>query len=205
MDSEHSIDMILHSIHRLGELIEKVVDETYKLFNDNDIESRKDTWREVSNLGSVIEELRRIIIHDILMYVVKYQPLGRDLVASYVLLNITYDIYRISRYCREIAKADQILAPKSGIANLELREIFEKANIAVKYSITDLLDLKPSNRGKIQEIDEFIDNYYAETMRSIIEGETTTSIKALKLLVIRHIERIIDHTQYIEQYLSELY
>lgn len=92
------------------------------------------------------------------------------------------------------------------MARTELDHLFEKAHEAVKYAIKDLLELKLLNKEKVESADSLIDTVtvYASMLRKIIEWDKIPSFKALELIIIRHIERIIDHTQYIEQYLAEL-
>lgn len=204
MSAEHTLDSILHAITKLGHLIENVMNETSKLFISIDINTRNETWRAIEEISTSVEELRRNIIENILVYIARTQPLGRELITSYILLNTTYDAYRITRYCREIARVDRALAPSSGVADFGLKDLFEKAQEAVRLVISDLSSLKPAGKDRVSDIDRYVDEYYEDSIRSIIEREITTNVKALRLLVIRHIERIVDHANYIEHYLSEL-
>lgn len=204
MDSEYSLTSILHSIAKLAVLIENVMDTTSKLFRANDLIEREKAWSIIEELSTSVEEIRKAIIENILVYIAKTQPLGKDLVTSYVILNVTYDAYRVTRYCREIARVDKALAPSSSLSDLGLGDLFEKALEAIRLAMRDLSSLKPISKEKISEIDRYVDALYEESIKSIIEREITTSIKALRLLVVRHIERIVDHANYIEQYLSDL-
>ncbi|MEM0000445.1 MAG: PhoU domain-containing protein [Desulfurococcaceae archaeon] len=204
MLTSEELRLAMSIMHRMSRYVEDVMKETGKLFTLHDLNERKMVWEEVENIASMLEEARRDLIYRVLMYIVKAQPLGRDLITAYVLINIAYDLYRVSRYCREISKIDQLLAPKQGLADLGLSDLFSMAVDAVKAALEDLERQEPTNMKYVREIDSLVDSTYKETLRKTLSQASVPGIKTLGLLVVRHVERIVDHAHYIEQYLVEL-
>ncbi|MEM0470232.1 MAG: PhoU domain-containing protein [Desulfurococcaceae archaeon] len=204
MLTSEELRLAMSIMHRMSRYVEDVMKETGKLFTLHDLNERKMVWEEVENIASMLEEARRDLIYRVLMYIVKAQPLGRDLITAYVLINIAYDLYRVSRYCREISKIDQLLAPKQGLADLGLSDLFSMAVDAVKAALEDLERQEPTNMKYVGEIDSLVDSTYKETLRKTLSQASVPGIKTLGLLVVRHVERIVDHAHYIEQYLVEL-
>lgn len=204
MNSEYELENLVHVVHKMARIIEKVMIKTWELSISRDKDSRELVWRELDELSRTLEEMRKEVVHSTLMYVARVQPLGKDLLTAYVLINVAYDIYRISRYCREIARVDNLLIPTLTVADFGLRELFEKAVEAISCLVSDLIELKPANKECVEQVDTFVDGIYAEALKNILVTRSMPGYEALKLLIVRHIERIVDHAVYVERYLEEL-
>ncbi|MEM4582905.1 MAG: phosphate uptake regulator PhoU, partial [Desulfurococcaceae archaeon] len=53
-------------------------------------------------------------------------------------------------------------------------------------------------------IDYEVDSEYSKVLKEVATRELVSRETACKALLMRHIERIVDHVVYIEQYLKEL-
>ncbi|MEM2025681.1 MAG: PhoU domain-containing protein, partial [Desulfurococcaceae archaeon] len=100
---------VLGGVEHLRELMARmasttleVLEDTCSLFGQGDLEARRALWGRIDELSRELKELRRTLVNEVLTFMVKYQPLGRELRTSQTLIGIAYDVYRISRYCREI-------------------------------------------------------------------------------------------------------
>lgn len=192
-------------IQRMIKYTDQVITETTKLFTTRSVEERKEVWVKVDNLTSALEELRKEVINSILLYIARTQPLGLELMSSYAELSVAYDIYRISRYCREIVLVDALLAPAYGVADIEgMLEVYNKAAEAVKLALRDLEEQRPINRHKVVAIDNEIDAYYSNLLKYVASSSSVPNLVAFKVLIMRHVERIVDHAHYIEGYLEEI-
>jgi phosphate transport system protein len=171
----------------------------------NDDSEREKTWQEIENISANLEVLRREFVNEVLVFIARRQPLGRELLIANALISIAYDMYRISRYCREIARIDSILPQTSKLNTIkDLQKIFIEAIKAVEASLEDLIDFIPKRLNIVKEVDNNIDEIYREVLREITTNPIIPREKAVKALIMRHIERIVDHAQYIEQYLSTI-
>jgi phosphate transport system protein len=185
--------------------LKSVVYATQRLIETSELEERRRLWSEIENTVMLLDELREQFINEVLLFIAQEQPLGRDLLVSHVLLGIAYDALRISRYCREIARIDSMLAPTSGLNNIvSLSHTFKRAIEAVEASLHDLEEFNTRRKNIVAEIDRYIDEVYKTTLLEVTSSSTVQRELALKALLMRHIERIVDHAQYIEQYLEKL-
>jgi phosphate transport system protein len=185
--------------------LKSVVYATQRLIETSELEERRRLWSEIENTVILLDELREQFINEVLLFIAQEQPLGRDLLVSHVLLGIAYDALRISRYCREIARIDSMLAPTSGLNNIvSLSHTFKRAIEAVEASLHDLEEFNTRRKNIVAEIDRYIDEVYKTTLLEVTSSSTVQRELALKALLMRHIERIVDHAQYIEQYLEKL-
>jgi phosphate transport system protein len=185
--------------------LKSAVYATQRLIETSELEERRRLWSEIENTVILLDELREQFINEVLLFIAQEQPLGRDLLVSHVLLGIAYDALRISRYCREIARIDSMLAPTSGLNNIvSLSHTFKRAIEAVEASLHDLEEFNTRRKNIVAEIDRYIDEVYKTTLLEVTSSSTVQRELALKALLMRHIERIVDHAQYIEQYLEKL-
>lgn len=193
--------IILH----MAEHTRNVIEKTAKLFSEIDPNARKRLWDEIDNMSSLLDRVRREFVNEVLTFMAKRQPLGKELLTAQTLLSIAYDVYRISRYCREIARIDSMLAPSSGVWQIEgIATMFSKAAKAVEKALEDLVKLRPSNIEEILRIDSEVDEYYKKLIMDVVSSTIVDRLTTLKVLIMRHIERIVDHANYIEDYLSDL-
>jgi phosphate transport system protein len=190
---------------RMAQNIKGILQVTEKLMSVSDVEQRKMFWREIENTAAILDRIRREFVNEVLVFIARRQPLGRELLASHVLISIAYDVYRISRYCREIARIDSMLAPSSGLSTVaNLSEAFREAEKAVEAALNDLIEFSPKRVGIVNEVDNHVDEAYKNVLLEVTSSTTVSREVAVKAIIMRHIERIVDHAQYIEQYLSEL-
>jgi len=190
---------------RMAQNIKGILQVTEKLMSVSDVEQRKMFWREIENTAAILDRIRREFVNEVLVFIARRQPLGRELLASHVLISIAYDVYRISRYCREIARIDSMLAPSSGLSTVaNLSEAFREAEKAVEAALNDLIEFSPKRVGIVNEVDNRVDEAYKNVLLEVTSSTTVSREVAVKAIIMRHIERIVDHAQYIEQYLSEL-
>jgi len=185
--------------------IENILYTTKKLMEVNDDSEREKTWQEIENTSVNLETIRREFVNEVLIFIARRQPLGRELLLANALISIAYDMYRISRYCREIARIDSMLPLSSKLNTIRnIQTIFEEAIKAVEASLNDLIDFTPKRSNIVKEIDNNVDEIYREIIQEVTTNSVVPREKAVKALIMRHIERIVDHAQYIEQYLSSI-
>lgn len=204
--------LLIEELERLKSILlhmasntKNVVKNTAQLFKETNLLEREKIRNEINNLSAILDKVRKEFVNEVLVFIARRQPLGRELLTAHTLISIAYDVYRISRYCREIAKIDAMLAPESSISNMKnMSEVFNKAVKAVENALNDLIELKPRNENIVMEIDNDIDNYYSSLLKEVVSKDNVDMFTTLKVLIMRHIERIVDHANYIENYLKDI-
>lgn len=171
MTSERGLENTVHVVRKMAELVGDAMSKTRKLFLSRSSEGRELIWEELNNLSIVLEGMREEVFYSTLMYVARVQPLGKDLLLAYMLINVAYDMYRISRYIREIARIDNLLYPSLSLADLRLEALYEKAFEAILCLVKDLAELRPFNKGCVEDVDAFVDNAYADALKSFLRDQ----------------------------------
>ncbi|MEM1693408.1 MAG: PhoU domain-containing protein, partial [Ignisphaera sp.] len=121
--------IILHMASHIRDIVSK----TSKLFKEIDMDSRRGIWEEIDSTSAMLDRIRKEFVNEVLVFMARRQPLGKELLISHTLISIAYDVYRISRYCREIARIDSVLAPQFSVANIRVvGDAFEEATRAVE-------------------------------------------------------------------------
>jgi len=136
------------------------------------------------------------LVNNILVFIARNQPLGVELVEASNLLYIVYDIYRFSRYSREI-----LIADRKGVRLYTpgLRELVEPAlnmaSEAVEYSYKVYFDGNSELLNQLKALGEESDRLYLSQLEKISRSTKVDNTDAIALLILRHIERIVDHAE----------
>lgn len=206
MSSIKELQRIKDTLLKMARLTGESIDKVNSLFMINgDLESRRKTWDEINEITVILENLRKELVTEVLVFIARRQPLGLELREAQIIISIAYDLYRISRYCKEMAKIDMLMMPESNVSRIEdIKRIINMATYIVKSIVKDIEELKPLSESTVLSIDYEVDNEYSRVLKEVATRELVSRETACKALLMRHIERIVDHVVYIEQYLKEL-
>lgn len=181
---------------RIRILIERMyshIDALFEMIQEM-LKSGEDVSGEFYERLLAVEELRMYITRDTLLYIARWQPLGNDLTKAEGFIKAAYDLYRISRYLREIVKLNNIAGP---LSNLQLNiEVLEKSRNMVKFAVRSILSSDSSMPQLVEQTDKDIDAYYEASLRELAK-EYVPREKAIEALFARHVERIADHATYL--------
>jgi len=145
-----------------------------------------------------IEMLRNELVRSSLIFMARFQPVGYELKLVHSIIDVSYDVFRIVRYCREIALV-------LSIARLEPREIsrdcLDALSIArdmVLKAVESLEREDAAEAQRVMEMDQRIDQIYREAMKALEPGNECIDRRvAVSIFLLRHLERIADHATYI--------
>ncbi len=118
---------------------------------------------------------------------IRYSPVAVDLRFIQSVIDVSYDLYRISRYAMEIERTARLV---DGPAELS-KKAFPLTEEAVRLSVDALRELDETLVGRLLELDRRIDEYYLLSLKELNERPET----ARDALVMRHLERISDHAK----------
>lgn len=183
----------LHNIIELG--ISALSTVTSLIERGGDYEA---ALREIERCMESIEMLRNDLVRGSLIYMARFQPIGYELKLVHSIIDVSYDIFRIVRYCREIALVLSIA--RLGPSDIS-RECLEAVSIArdmVMKAVESLERESVEGARLVMEMDQRIDQIYRESMKILEPGnESLDRRAAASLFLIRHLERIADHATYI--------
>jgi phosphate transport system protein len=148
---------------------------------------------EIEDGAALLDVLRRSSTEAILLFAMRYQPLGRDFKWVHSLLGVVYDMFRIGRYCREIALADRYVSRLSEESLRDLKEVVELAIEAYENAYRAFFEGCASCVDRVKEIDSRVDSLYMGLLKEVGSAGVVPSTTVAKVLVLRHIERVVDH------------
>jgi len=138
------------------------------------------------------EELKELAVE----IIARYQPVASDLRFIVSSMEVSYDLYRVSRYLAEIERmlrlAQNIRCNYDNVVRL-----YNVAEQMIYEAVNVFLERKVDEAQNIIEVDNTIDRAYVEGIEDAIRAQELSACDALKLLVLRHLERIGDHATYI--------
>lgn len=178
----------------------RVFANTISLVNAEDNVTRGELDLKIEEEVALLDILKREISEIILTYAIRYQPLGKDFRKIHTFLDVLYDVYRVGRYCREIMLVDKHVKKLSDESLKELREPLKLAREAYENAYQALFNECEKCSERVREIDDVIDELYMSYLREIGSRETLPNSAVAKALVLRHIERIVDHAVNIASY-----
>lgn len=182
---------------KLKSLIERLhshVDALFEAVLDSLKDGEKGVHRIVDERLVAVEELRHTIAIETLLFIARWQPLGRDLARAEGYIRASYDLFRIARYLREIVKLDEAAGPLSKVGvNLNA---LAKARDMVNKAVKALLSNDSKLASEVEEADREIDQYYESSVRELSRESIPRKV-AIEALFARHVERIADHATYI--------
>ncbi|ANF23593.1 phosphate signaling complex PhoU family protein [Thermococcus piezophilus] len=150
--------------------------------------ARKSLEGEFNSTGEIASKLHilRLGILDLVTeLLIRYSPVAGDLRYIQSAIDVSYDLYRISRYAMEIERTVKIV-----MAPVEISlEAFPLTEEAVKISVEAFSELDETLVGRLIEIDRQIDRYYLDSLMALRDNPK----KAVDALIMRHLERICDH------------
>ncbi len=182
---------------KLKSMIERLHSHVDALF-EAVLGSLKGGWKGIHHVVDerlvAIEELRHTIAIETLLFIARWQPLGRDLARAEGYIRASYDLFRIARYLREIVKLDEAAGPLSEVGvNLNA---LAKARDMVSKAVKALLSNDSKLASEVEAADREIDRYYEASVREL-SREPIPRKAAIEALFARHVERIADHATYI--------
>ncbi|MEM0174378.1 MAG: PhoU domain-containing protein [Sulfolobaceae archaeon] len=188
------IDLGLEKLH---ELLDRMIEET--IMTMNELLNLKTI--NVSRLDEISKRIRSIKdeVHDLVMeIIIRYQPVASDLRDLKSALEISYGLYRITRYIRDIVYT--IADSKVDFSQCKEAEI-ERVMKIVKNMLTHTLraykDRDEKLAREVIEMDKEVDEAFRRYFNKALSSGKTCDI--INLLILRSLERLADHCVYIAE------
>ncbi len=187
-DTNEDINHIEANLMRLF----KVAFESLKTVEEG---MNKGSAPDLSANTAYAEHLKDTIYSESLFFIAKWQPLGHELLYIESIIKVSYDLFRITRYANEIALT---LALVPGMKTSESTvEVARRAGAMVSSAFDALMTKKKEEAKKVDELDEYIDKAYRESLKILASKDEVSREEALECIILRQLERVADHATYI--------
>ena len=176
------------TLDRLYRLVSRILDKSLAALE-------KGEPIDVGDAVQIAEELKELVEYTATLFIARYQPLGDPLLEALSTIRVSYDLYRIARYSREITYT---IARIPGVTPPEdVLRAAENARQALQYAYKAYKTGDPKALEKVSELDEQVDKLYIARLDMLKAKTTLPTPDAAALLMLRHLERILDHEVYI--------
>jgi len=176
------------TLERLYRLVSRVLSKSL----DSLVEGRP---VDIDDEVAIAEELKGLVEYTATLFIARYQPLGDPLIEALSAIRVSYDLYRIARYARELTYTAARLPgvrPPGDVA-----EAAEAAKRGLEEAYKAYKTGDEGARRRVLEADERVDSLYIARLDMLREKQSLTAEEAAALLALRHLERILDHEVYI--------
>ncbi len=189
--ARRDLEHLYSNLDRMDGIVEKTLDSVTRALLE---------WRSIDLEEQLylVEMLMEMLEEQATFFIAKYQPLGPELLEAKAIIRASYDLYRISRYCREIARIIDAVGPgKSVEMPAEIREAIEITRGMVGEAYRAFRSRDGELKKRVEEKDDLIDGIYTGMLARLGSETSYTTGDVVALLVARHLERIADHAVYI--------
>ncbi|MGC9105990.1 MAG: phosphate signaling complex PhoU family protein [Thermoprotei archaeon] len=181
----------LHSaLNQMFELSSKVMDVL--------VERGPDAVNEIESISTKLRELKEEV-HDIAIeIIVRYQPLASDLRDLKSALEISYGLYRISRYVLDTARVFADSGLNYGQCFKEpVKDVTMKVREMLSLTFKAFKERDAIAASKVIGMDEEIDAAFRQFFAKAIK--CADPCDAADLMVMKYLERLADHCVYIAE------
>ncbi|ACS90924.1 MULTISPECIES: phosphate uptake regulator PhoU [Thermococcus] len=147
----------------------------------------------IEDNSSKLHILRNELVEIATELLVRYQPMASDLRYIQASIDVSYDLYRISRYSMEIERTLKITNP--GCEFERSKQALKIVKKMVELALRAFLEGDETSVGRLLESDEKVDKLYLASIEEL--NKDSNICKAVEALILRHLERMSDHTTYI--------
>jgi len=141
--------------------------------------------------------LREELYTQVFEEIARYRPVGNALWYYTLILDMAYDYYRIARYCWEIGRVMKVFGRVEVGGDVEkmISEMLNELSDFTRKVLSGRLELIDAN--KLLELEERSDERYLTTLKELAEKDRFTKSDVINVLVLRHVERMLDHMEYL--------
>ena len=183
-----------NKMNEMNRLTVCAFEKAFTAFKTQDVELALRVIDEDTAIDNLDKEINEFAV----WLIAKEQPFATDLRRIIASLKITSDIERIADFAVNIAKATaRIGVTESLLSITKLEQMNEISLNMLKKAVSAFIDENMALAKEVAELDDKVDNFYAETYKEITEylrshPEETTQLVQL-LFVNRYLERTADH------------
>ncbi|SKA96182.1 phosphate uptake regulator, PhoU [Caloramator quimbayensis] len=189
------IDDIKHDILRMGNMVERIINDSVNALKNQDVEASKRIYIDDDKIDTMEHEIENKCVSLLALQ----QPLAKDLRVITTALRIIIDLERMGDHAVNIAKTTIEIGNEPFIKPLvDIPKMADITQEMVKLSLDAFVKEDINLAKKVAEMDEEVDKLYELVIKdllSIIAKDSSSMNQAAKLMFVgRFLERIADHT-----------
>ena len=185
---EQDLEHLRMSLDRLYGLVRRILSRSLEGL-------RSGKPADVEELVQIAEEMKEIVEYTATLFIARYQPLGEELREALSAIRVSYDLYRIARYAREISL---LMTRTEGIQPPD--DVVEASRIAEEALVEAYKAYRENDeelKRKVMAADDKVDKLYTARLDTLRTAGELPVRDVAALLALRHLERILDHETYI--------
>ena len=199
LDFDLNIKQLQQDVLRMGALVESSVLMAYQaLFEDNLAAAA-----QIAPQDKEIDRYYRQIEVDCIRVIALQSPVAQDLRLVSTLMQLIRDLERIGDYAKDLGELAMRLALYPPPADLDRAKVMtQRCRLMLSHSLAALTNLDAELGLQIKEQDDAVDDDYNSLYNSLAQlSDVAGPLEPylLMLLMIRHLERMADHTTNIGQ------
>ncbi|MFS0690378.1 phosphate signaling complex protein PhoU [Sporosarcina sp. 179-K 8C2 HS] len=191
---DKNLQELQNKMNEMNKLTVSAFEKAFTAFKTQDVELALRVIDEDTAIDNLDQEINQFAV----WLIAKEQPFATDLRRIIASLKITSDIERIADFAVNIAKATAKIGKTESLINItNLEQMNEISLNMLQKAVSAFIDGNMAFAKEVAELDDQVDNYYAETYKSITgylreHPEETTQLVQL-LFINRYLERTADH------------
>ena len=191
---DQNLQELQNKMNHMNDLTISAFEKAFTAFKNQDVELALRVIDEDSAIDNLDNEINQYAV----WLIAKEQPFATDLRRIIASLKITSDIERIADFAVNIAKATAKIGKTESLINItHLEQMKELSMRMLKMAVSSFIEENMVLAKEVGDLDDQVDNHYAETYKSITEflrthPEDTTQLVQL-LFINRFLERTADH------------
>lgn len=191
---DKSLQELQNKMMEMNDLTIAAFEKAFTAFKTQDVELALRVIEEDSAIDNLDQEINQFAV----WLIAKEQPFATDLRRIIASLKITSDIERIADFAVNIAKSTAKIGKTDSLINLTYLEQMKEISLdMLKKAVTAFIEENMALAKEVADMDDQVDENYAETYKSITEflrthPEETTQLVQL-LFINRYLERTADH------------
>lgn len=199
---ERSLRRIQQDVLRMGTLVE----QSFRLSHQSLFERDLDAVQRMTYIEKRIDRYYRQIESDCATLMTLQAPVAQDLRCLSAFMQLVRDLERIGDYAQDIGEmAIQLIKYPPHHSLNEIALMSEQAQLMLATSLVALADLDPTAGDRVKELDDTVDNAYKKIYQTLAyQRDVKGVVEPILLLglIIRHLERMADHSTNISQRVS---
>ena len=191
---DKNLQELQNKMNEMNELTVLAFEKAFTAFKTQDVELALRVIDEDSAIDNLDQEINQFAV----WLIAKEQPFATDLRRIIASLKITSDIERIADFAVNIAKSTAKIGITESLINItDLEQMKEISLNMLKKAVSAFINGNMILAKEVADLDDQVDNLYAETYKKITEflrthPEDTTQLVQL-LFINRYLERTADH------------
>lgn len=192
---QRAINRLMDQLVGLSAKVEDSVKRAVQALEEGDAELARQVIKE----DRVIDQREIDIEEECLKIFALHQPVAIDLRYLVAVLKINNDLERIGDLAQNISRHTlQILSETTAGNPFDFQEMYSRVRAMLKRSLDAIVNLETDSAHEILKADDEVDRIHAQLSAEVLEEIRKTPKKASILIqyihIVRHLERIADHT-----------